>query len=245
MSHVSRFFLNCPEVVAFSKPRTPRSDRLAAADLSGCEGGQPLQASVLVLNRSYLAVHVVNVRRALCLLYRDIAEVIHIENGQFANYDFRTWCELSVLRWELERSEQDEFIRTVAFPLQVPRVVRLMRYDRMPQTSVRFNRRNLFARDDHRCQYCGKRFATSQLSIDHVVPRSRGGTTSWDNVVCCCLRCNAKKGGRTPEEARMRLLKRPVRPHSNPHFLAKLRQPRYQMWQAFVGRLAGEREQSA
>ena len=180
----------------------------------------------------------VNVRRALCLVYRDIAEVIHVEEGRYANYDFDSWREVSLLRQEdrngAEADGVDEFIHTVSFAMQVPRVVRLTHYDRFPRTTVRFNRRNLFARDDHRCQYCGKRFPHSQLSIDHVLPRSRGGATSWDNVVCCCLRCNTKKGGRTPEEARMRLLTSPVRPRDNPHFVAKLRQPRYQVWRAFL-----------
>lgn len=233
------------ENLAFSKKAHTHGRQIGASSLVRDDAKSPLQASVLVLNRSYVAVHVVNVRRAMCLVYRNIAEVIHIENGQFANYDFATWCELS-LWWQEDESYSDcEFIRTVAFPVQVPRVVRLIEYDRLPRTTVRFNRRNLFARDDHRCQYCGLRFSTSELSIDHVIPRSRGGGTSWENVVCCCLRCNTKKGGRTPAEARMHLLKLPVRPRHNPNFAVKLRQPRYEMWSVFLGTPSESREQTA
>ncbi len=83
----------------------------------------------------------------------------------------------------------------------MPRVIRLLAYDRLPKQTVRFNRRNLFARDNNRCQYCGKRFPTSELSLDHVVPRSRGGDTTWENIVCSCVACNVRKGGRTPTSA--------------------------------------------
>ncbi len=200
----------------------------------------PLQASVLVLNRSYMAVHVTSVVRAFGLLYRETAEVIDVENGRFANYSFDSWREISALRAE-EEANGWEFIRTVRTPLQVPRVIRLVRFDGVPRSVVRFNRRNLFARDSHQCQYCGKRFPSSQLSIDHVLPRSRGGRTVWDNVVCCCLRCNAKKGGRTPEEARMRLIRKPSRPRHNPHFVQKLKQPRYQVWRSFLPHLKDDR----
>ena len=198
-----------------------------------------LQSNVLVLNRSYLAVHVTSVVRAVGLLYGQSAEVIDVEDGQFANYDFEAWCEISALRAEDDEEGVWEFIWTVRIPLQVPRVIRLIRFDGMPRTTVRFNRRNVFARDGHTCQYCGKRFGPAHLSIDHVVPRSRGGKTVWENVVCCCLRCNARKGGRTPEEARMRLIQKPKRPRYNPFFLQKIKQPRYHAWRPFLKHLHG------
>ena len=199
-----------------------------------------LNSSVLVLNRYYLAVHVVNVRRAFVLLYRDRAEVIDIENGQYANYDFSSWLELSELRHledaQLERRQPPGFdwIRTVRTSIQVPRVIRLTRFDQFPRQTLRFNRRNLFARDGHCCQYCGRSFPNSQLSIDHVMPRSRGGETSWENVVCACVECNTKKGGRTPQEAKMRLKTRPRRPTHNPWLAVKLRNPKYASWRTFL-----------
>lgn len=194
-----------------------------------------LTASVLVLNRFYLAVHVVNVRRAFGLLYRELAEVLDIEDGQYANYDFATWLEMSELRSFEERRSEDDWVQSVTFEIQVPRVIRLLRYDRVPRQTMRFNRRSLFARDGHRCQYCGTTPPSHQLSLDHVVPRSRGGDTSWENVVCCCVRCNTRKGGRTPQEARMTLLKAPRRPNQSPLLLYKLNNPKYSTWRSFLG----------
>ena len=135
----------------------------------------PLQASVLVLNRLYMAVHVIGVRRAFCLLCRELAEVIHYEQGVFANYTFETWREASRLRARSKQSDED-WIRAVNFEIQVPRVIRLLNYDRLPKQHLHLNRRNVLARDGHLCQYCGRHFPVQQLSLDHVVPRSRGRT---------------------------------------------------------------------
>ena len=196
-----------------------------------------LSNSVLVLNRFYMAVHVVCVRRAFVLLYRAVAEVIHIEQGQYANFDFGAWCEMSQLRSDDKSAEQD-WIRAVNFEIQVPRIIRLTAFDRVPLQSLRFNRRNLFARDGHRCQYCGKLPPASQLSLDHVVPRSRGGDTSWENVVCACVACNTRKGGRTPKEARMKLITKPIRPRHNPQMAVKLGNPKYASWRTFLPSMA-------
>jgi 5-methylcytosine-specific restriction endonuclease McrA len=107
-------------------------------------------------------------------------------------------------------------------------------YDRLPRERVQFNRRNLFARDENRCQYCGRRFPTTELSLDHVVPRSQGGRTTWGNVVCACTSCNKRKGGRTPSEASMRLVKLPREPRRSPVIRMKLRSGRYHSWKAFL-----------
>lgn len=193
-----------------------------------------LDSSVLVVNRFYMAVHVVNVRRAFGLLYRQLAEVLDVDEGHYANYDFETWLEMSELRAE-EKKLTDDWVRSVSFEVLVPRVIRLLKYDRVPKLSTRFNRRNLFARDNNQCQYCSRVLPSSQLSIDHVMPRSRNGETTWDNVVACCVRCNTKKGGRTPQEAHMRLLRPPRKPKHNPLFADKLSNPKYENWKPFVG----------
>jgi 5-methylcytosine-specific restriction endonuclease McrA len=192
-----------------------------------------LSASVLVLNRFYMAVHVVNVRRALGLLFRELAEVIHFEEGQYANYNFQSWREISALRAAF-KEQHDDWIHGVNFELQVPRVIRLLSFDRVPKQTIRFNRRNLFARDGNRCQYCGKHFPTSELSLDHVVPRSRGGDTTWENVVCACVACNVRKGGRTPQEAHLKLVRPPIKPKRSPLLAVKLDNPKYQSWKTFV-----------
>lgn len=197
------------------------------------EPGQALLASVLVLNRFYMAVHVVGVRRAFGLLYREVAEVINVEQGQYANYDFESWVMLCGMRHQ-ERLADEDWIRSVSYDVQVPRVIRLLRYDRIPKLALRFNRRSLLARDEHQCQYCGVTLPPSQLSMDHVIPRSRGGPTDWENVVCSCVDCNTRKGGRTPQEARMRLRKKPAKPRRNPILLRRLSNPKYASWRDFL-----------
>ena len=192
-----------------------------------------LSSSVLVLNRNYMPIRVINVRRAFSLLFRRLAEVIHIEAGQYTSYDFTDWCELSQLAREFEPDAHD-WVRTVRFDVAVPRIIRLALYDRLPKQSVKFNRRNIYARDGNHCQYCGRRFPTSELSLDHVTPRSQGGRSSWENIVCACLNCNIKKGGRTPDQAGMQLISLPRRPRRNPVLTVKLSEGRYASWKAFL-----------
>ena len=192
-----------------------------------------LDSNVLVLNRFYMPVRVVNVRRLLTHLFRDCAEVISTENSQFDSYDFESWCDLSRMT-SLEKQPGEDFLRAVGFEIQVPRIARLTRFDRMPSQAVKFNRKNLFARDDHQCQYCGKSEPTHKLSLDHVVPRSHGGPTTWENIVCCCLRCNSRKGGRTPKQAHMQLLSRPTKPQFNPMMILSMDDPRYECWKTFL-----------
>ena len=200
---------------------------MSAASPSG------LSASVLVLNRQYMAVHVVGVRRAFGLLLNQLAEVIHVEDGQFANYDFHSWREISELK-SLFKEPHDDWIRSVNFEVCVPRVLRLLHYDRLPRQKVRLNRRNIFARDENICQYCGRRFPTTELSLDHITPTCLGGGTSWDNLVCACVRCNVKKGGRTPKQAGMKLIREPIMPKRSPMLTIKLGNPKYASWKSFV-----------
>jgi len=194
---------------------------------------QALDSSVLVLNKCYMAVHIIPGRRAFCLLFKELAEVITLDDGRYLSHDFHSWREVSEARAAF-KDPDDDYIRTVHFEIQVPRVIRLLTYDRLPRTKVKFNRRNIFARDGNRCQYCGKRFPMGELSLDHVMPRSRGGGTDWENIVCACVRCNVRKGGRTPAEAGMRLHKAPVRPRTSPGLRLKLANRKYQSWKTFL-----------
>jgi 5-methylcytosine-specific restriction endonuclease McrA len=220
-------------VALVSCAQDSQEDSMSSAAVTSAAGGDALGSSVLVLNRFYMAVHVVSVRRAVTLLFRDLAEVIHLESGQYANYDFESWREISQMRASFKEPHQD-WIRAVNFELEVPRVIRLLFYERSPKQAIRFNRRNIFARDENRCQYCGKRFPTSELSLDHVVPRSRGGETSWENIVCSCVKCNVRKGGRTPQEAHMKLFRLPVKPKRSPLLSVKLGNPKYESWKSFL-----------
>jgi 5-methylcytosine-specific restriction endonuclease McrA len=115
-----------------------------------------LDASVLVLNKCYLAVHIIPVRRAFCLLFKELAEVITLDDGRYLSHDFDSWRAVSEARARF-KDPDDDFIRTIHFEIQVPRVIRLLTYDRLPRTRVKFNRRNIFARDGNRCQYCDVR----------------------------------------------------------------------------------------
>ncbi|MCK5578756.1 MAG: HNH endonuclease [Planctomycetes bacterium] len=193
-------------------------------------GETALSASVLVLNKLFMAIKVVNVKRAFGLLYKNYAEVIAKDNGRFDSYDFIRWVDYSS---NGGAREHDEFIHTPGLRIRVPRVIRLTFYDKVPKKKVKFNRKNILARDSYTCQYCGKKYSSSTLSVDHVVPRSRGGSTSWTNIVACCHRCNTKKGGRLPREARMRLLKEPIAPKSNPTVSAKIKEEKYNLWKEF------------
>jgi 5-methylcytosine-specific restriction endonuclease McrA len=197
-------------------------------------GASPaLDASVLVLNKLYMAMHVISVRRAFCLLVKELAEVVTIDDGYYQSYDFQSWREVSEARAAF-KGPDDDYIRTVHFEIQVPRIIRLLGYDRLPRQRVKFNRRNIFARDGNRCQYCGKKFATSDLSLDHIVPRSQGGQATWQNIVCACLKCNVRKGGRTPREAGMHLIREPVEPRTSPALGLKLSHGKYRSWKAFL-----------
>jgi 5-methylcytosine-specific restriction endonuclease McrA len=196
--------------------------------------GTALDASVLVLNKLFMAIHVISVRRAFCLLCKDLAEVVNQEDGQFATYSFASWREVSEYRARLYRQEDDDWVRTVSSEIQVPRVIRLLGYEKLPKQTVKFNRRNIFARDNNQCQYCGRKFPTAELSLDHVIPRSQGGLNSWENIVCACVGCNVRKGGRTPKQAHLKLVRRPEKPKRSPLLNLKLTHSKYQSWRTFL-----------
>lgn len=166
-----------------------------------------LDSPVLVLNRGFNALALTDVRRGFTLFYKGHVRAV-LPN--YTTYDWGEWCEIPVM------ANDRDVVATPSLRLKVPRVLQLTSCDRHPRQDVRFSRHNLYARDGSRCQYCGRRFPTAELSLDHVVPLSRGGKTDWDNVVCACLKCNVRKGNRTPDEAGMVLVKVPVRPKPSP-----------------------------
>ena len=196
-----------------------------------------LDSNVLVLNRNYTAVHITTVKRAFCLLFKEAAEVISFDDDDtMSAYDIHSWMEVTALRrnFPAERDNDGEYVRTISFDIRVPKIIRLLVYDRLPRQEVKFNRRNIFARDANRCQYCGRRQPTSELSLDHVIPRSRGGQATWANIVCCCTDCNVKKGGRTPAEAHMSLIRAPYRPRRSPLIRVRVPSDKYKSWRHFV-----------
>jgi 5-methylcytosine-specific restriction endonuclease McrA len=211
---------------------------ISTGSLPGYGFAPVLNANVLVLNKFYQAIRVVNVRRAFSLLCRQLAEVIHIEAGRdgqtrWQNFDFEGWRGVSALKAEFEPDDYD-WIHTVRWQIAVPRIIRLLGYDKLPRQDVKFNRRNIYARDGNRCQYCGKKMPTNELSLDHVVPKSQSGRSTWENIVCCCVRCNVRKGGRTPEQAHMHLIARPTKPKRSPVINIRLADARYSSWRQFL-----------
>ena len=196
----------------------------------------PLDSSVLVLNKYFVAVNVTSAKRAFCLLCKALAEVVSVEEDGFELYSFTSWRDVSEFKINsgLDDRDNSEWVRTVSYEIEVPKIVRLLKYTKYPTQKAKFNRRNIFARDGNLCQYCGHRFPTSELSIDHVVPRSQGGRTTWHNVVCSCVECNKNKGGRTPAQAGMKLIREPFAPTRNPLIQLKLRNKRYHDWRHFL-----------
>jgi len=181
-------------------------------------------SAVLVLNSLYQAVQVTGVRRAFRLFYAGRARAVARD---FVSYDFADWCDLPA------RAE-DRLIHTPTRAIRIPKVIQLIRYDRLPTREVRFTRRNIFHRDRNRCQYCGKVFQQSDLNLDHVVPLSRGGKSSWVNVVCACIPCNTRKGDRSPAQVGMRLVRRPRKPAGHPMLRANWLGPCPDEWKTFL-----------
>lgn len=163
-----------------------------------------LNQQVLVLNKHWVAVHICTVRRALTLLFQELARVV-AEDLQ--TYDFETWRELSELA-----DGTLPLIHAPGFQMMLPKVIVLSRYQKCPPRHVKFNRRNIFVRDRYTCQYCGQVPKEDDLTIDHIIPRSRGGHTVWENVVLACTSCNTKKGDRLPSECGMQPIRIPKRP---------------------------------
>lgn len=183
-----------------------------------------LTQPALVLNESWAAIHTVTVRHALRLMFTGAAKAVAPQTYEVHGFD--TWAELSV-------PPHEPCISTVRLRIKVPEVIVLTRYNGMPSPAAVFSRRNLFRRDHNQCQYCGIRPGTAELSIDHVFPRSRGGKSSWENCVLACMDCNRRKRDRTPEEAGLKLLKKPEKPRWSPVLEVPVGRVK-QSWERFV-----------
>lgn len=175
-------------------------------------GNEPTHR-ILVLNRLWQPVNIIGVRRGFSLLCQDLAQVINTAEGHFEILDFSGWMEYS---FDHPPSDPAKAIHTVRLSFLIPKILLLRDYDRLPIREITFNRQNLFERDRHRCQYCSVTFSPKELNMDHVIPRDRGGKTSWENVVTSCIRCNSRKANRLPHEAGMKLIRHPEKPKWRP-----------------------------
>jgi len=186
------------------------------------------QRHVLVLNRLWQAINVCTVERAMALLYTGHAQVVHESSAGFNTFSFHEWCDFSGV------ASEPENVRTIALHIPIPRIILLLFFDRLPTKEVKFTRHNIFERDKNTCQYCGHKFERKDLNIDHIVPRQQGGQTTWLNVVCSCLPCNHRKANRTPEEAGLRLIRKPKKPRWRPFVEIQFLKTTDHSWRHFL-----------
>ena len=150
-------------------------------------------SEVLVLNFTYEAINVTSFQRAVKMIFAGKAEIVH---------------------------DRDRRINSANFAMRMPSIIRLLYYIRRPRQRVALTKKNVLIRDDHTCQYCGKQ-GDRLMTVDHVVPKSRGGPSTWENLVCACMRCNNRKNDRTPTEANMELQRKPRQPKYIPWIQVK------------------------
>ncbi|MBC2603065.1 HNH endonuclease [Puniceicoccus vermicola] len=188
---------------------------------------------ILVLNRVWQPVNIVGVRRAVALLFQDNAQVINPNQGNYEMLSAEEWVERSMTH--PPRADEPS-IRSVRLDLRLPQILLLREFDRVPVQDTKLNRRNIFERDQYRCQYCGEIFPEAKLNLDHVIPRDRGGRTSWENLVTSCIECNSRKANRLPHQAGLVLRRQPLRPKHRPFLSVLHRNGSREVWKPFIGK---------
>lgn len=186
-----------------------------------------LDEPVLVLNRGWQPVTFLPVKTAIVTAMRDMASCLDVENYLLLTFE----------EWAASTPADARWIQTAHEKIPAPEVIVLKRYGERPPRRVNFNRLNLARRDEFQCQYCGVGLGIQRVTIDHVLPRSRGGQNSWENCVAACAQCNARKADQTPQEARMPLRKQPAAPAFKAPLPVPLRAMR-QSWEPFLQREA-------
>ncbi len=190
-----------------------------------------LDQPVLVLNRLWQAVNVIGARRAFALLARGHAAVVHHQEDDFRTFSLLDWIDFSIYNPPLDALET---VHTVNRTIRLPRVILLTYFDKLPCKELKLTRNNVFERDRDHCQYCGHGLPREQLNLDHVIPRHYGGKTTWENIVCSCIRCNTRKANRLPHEAHMRLIRKPARPKWRPVISLVLGSHGREKWKDFL-----------
>lgn len=184
----------------------------------------------LVLNKAWAPVGTVSLQRAIIMLFSEYANGVPkakiIEPASYQTFTWDDWSKLKPLA-------TDEIIQASNVQFKVPEVILLTKYEKLPLPKVHFSRRTLYKRDNMTCQYCAKRPGSSELTIDHVLPRAQGGTTTWENCVLACVECNARKANRTPAQAKMTLRKEPTKPRMHLFRYDTLKPVK--SWTAFLG----------
>jgi len=186
---------------------------------------QALYEPTLVLNKSWSAFNIETAKESIVRAFTGTA---HIIDENYTKCDWNKWVK------ESQKYDDDEnFIHTNKLKIRVPKVIVLSKYNRIPNIKVKLTRRNLLIRDKHRCQYTGKKVTMKNATIDHVFPKSRGGKTTWDNVVIASFEANIQKGNRTPEEAGLKLIREPRKPVWNLMYAKHISKiPKF--WEKFI-----------
>ena len=190
-----------------------------------------LDQPVLVLNRLWQAVNVIGARRAFGLLARGHAHVVHQQEDDFRMFSMMDWIDFSA---DHPTHIELEMVHTPTRTIRLPRVILLTFFDKLPSKELKLTRNNVFERDKNSCQYCAKALPREQLNLDHVIPRDYGGKTTWENIVCSCIKCNSRKANRLPHEAGMRLIRKPARPKWRPVISMVLGNQHREMWKDFL-----------
>lgn len=183
-----------------------------------------IDGPALVLNKSYVPIHITTIKRSICIVFKGLGKFV---DEQYQLYDFQSWSELSA-------HEHDDKIHLTDKAIRVPRIILLQGYDKMPRREVRFSRENVFVRDKSTCQYCGRKLKRNKLNLDHVIPASQGGGSNWQNIVVSCIPCNSSKGGRTPQQAGMKLLHRPVEPKFSLFMHVSPKEKLFDAWKVYM-----------
>jgi 5-methylcytosine-specific restriction endonuclease McrA len=184
---------------------------------------------VLVLNRNYFAIHVADWQKVMCLLYKGHAVVV---DEQYATYNFEQWRDVS----QAMEDSPSGFIHAVNFKIAIPEIILLTFYDKLPKSEVKFTRKNIYKHYNFKCCYCGKRFGTDEVNLDHVIPKSRGGKTEWNNIVLTCVTCNSNKSDKTPREAGFKMYYKPSKPQWRPSYAVRINTGMRvkQSWRKFI-----------
>lgn len=199
-----------------------------------------LDYPVLVLNRFWQPVHTCSVRRSLHLLCIGHAQIVQVDGDErFSTHDLSAWVQYSL------HGNPSQMIHSTRISILIPKIVVLTLYDRLPRLEVRFSRRNVFLRDKFTCQYCAKVLPETQLNLDHVTPRDKGGRTSWENIVTSCFRCNTRKANKLPHEVNMHPRSKPFAPRWRPLFGLAENGLADESWSHFIHADHGEKKLSA
>jgi 5-methylcytosine-specific restriction endonuclease McrA len=186
-----------------------------------------LSKRVLVINKNYQAIRTTTVKRALKMLWNSTAVIVRPPSNENKNWEELTWEDWS----KLKPNDSEELLQSSTKAFKIPEIIKLENYSKLPSQVVKLTRRAIYKRDELKCQYCGEKPKLDELSIDHLIPVSRSGKNTWENLVLACFRCNRRKANKLPEECGMKLIKKPTKPTFD---ILNGEKIRYDSWKNFV-----------